>query len=356
MKKSISYLTLCAVLSGALISCSSQNNPSGTTPTNTATTLTPFKLASDADAPNYASPSVEAIWANATPLTVTASAIGDNFSGASFPVTIQSVVSSQNIYFLVQYADAEANYLETPMKFKGGNPNTPANWTLDSSSHEDGVSFMFESVSGMSGSKTFSSDGCAMMCHTAASANGAGMYSENQGRYDTWFWHAGKGNGCGLADDDMSIGDPVFAIQKDDDNAETYTYNVIGDPNYLPYQIAGGNNRNLDKKYFIATETAKSFAATNPATLAAWAAGDIVPSYSVALPVGSSDYYDVKAIGYWANGTWTVKFQRKLNTGSTLDTQFTSGNAYPFSFAIHNNTAPGNHFGAANKMFTLRMP
>jgi hypothetical protein len=355
MYRTVYYIFACAVVAAALASCSSKDTPTGTT-TVSASTLTPFKLASDADAPDYTSSTIESIWTNASPFTVNVSPIGNNFSGSSFPVTIQSIVSSQNIYFLVQYNDAEANYLEQPLKFKGGNSSTPSNWVLDSASHEDGVSFFFESVPGTSGTKTFSADGCTMLCHTASSPNGAGMYSENSGRYDTWFWHAGKGNGCGLADDDICIGDPVFAIQKDNDNDETYTYNVLGDPDFLPYSVAGGANRNLDKKYFIATETAKALSSTNPATSTAWAAGDIVPSYTVALPVTSSDYYDVKAQGYWANGKWIVKFQRKLNTSSTLDTRFLNGVDYPFSFAIHNNTAPGNHFGVANKSFILRMP
>ena len=131
---------------------------------------------------------------------------------------------------------------------------------------------------------------------------------------------------------------------------------------YVPSLVAGGTNRNLDTKYFIAEESALSFAngvSNNPATSKPWAVDAVVPSFTLAKPYDpSNDYFDVHAKGYYANGTWTVKFQRKLNTGvsNNLDTQFASGNEYLFSFAIHNNNAPGNHYGVANKSFKLKLP
>jgi hypothetical protein len=202
-----------------------------------------------------------------------------------------------------------------------------------------------------------------MLCHTTTTSQWTkGMFSESDGNYDLWYWHAGKGNGSGYADDKMSIGLPNFDIESDDGNAEIYHNNVIDDnPGFEPYLVAGGTNRGLDKRYFIAEETKQTFAngvSTNPATNKAWAAGDIVPAFSLSKPLDpSNDYFDVHAKGYYANGKWTVKFQRKLNTGtSPLDTQFASGNEYLFSFAIHNNNAPGDHYGVANKSFKLKIP
>jgi hypothetical protein len=356
----------------ALLSCSSKDNPSSsnsvvkTPDSSSTTTVASFKLASDADAPDYNSSTVESIWSNAIPLAVTASAIGDNFTGNSFPVTIKSVVSSQNIYFLVQYSDPSPNYFSQPLHFHGGLPSTSANWTIDETTYEDGVSLIFEDPAhqGLTRSKTFSTDGCTMLCHTISTSQWMkGMFAENDGRYDLWYWHAGKGNGSGYADDKISIGDPNFGIIKDDDNAEIYHYNVISDnPGYEPYLIAGGANRNLDEKFFIAEETAVPFTnnlTLNPVTQKSWAVDDIVPSFTLAIPQDpSNDYLDVRAKGYYSNGTWTVKFQRKLNTGGSdhLDTQFASGNEYLFSFAIHNNNAAGDHFGVANQSFKLKIP
>jgi len=345
-----------------LLSCKSATT-TPPTPDNTGTTLTAFKLASDADAPNFNSANIESCWSSATPLTVTASPIG-SFTGSTFPVTISSVVSSKNVYFLVQYADADPNYLQQPLHFHGGDATKGVNWSIDSNTYDDGVSLIFEQTGfpGTSGSKTFIANGCAMLCHTNSTSNwNPGMFSENNGRYSIWYWHAGKGNGSGYADNDQSIGAPNYDIESVDNNAEIYDFNVISDnPGVRPYYVAGGTNRNLDKNYFIAEETAQQFqhgVAINPATNKAWAMDDIVPSFSLALPSVASDYYAVNAKGYWANGKWTVKFQRALNTGAgNPDAQFASGNQYLFSFAIHNNNAPADHYGAANNSFVLKIP
>src|ERR1044071_9575317 len=105
MRKTHMFLAVCFFASAALVSCSSKENPGDASNNNNnnnnttvvdSTTLSAFKLTSDADAPDYNSSAVESIWNNAKPLVVTASAIGDNFTGASFPVTIKSVVSSDN--------------------------------------------------------------------------------------------------------------------------------------------------------------------------------------------------------------------------------------------------------------------
>jgi hypothetical protein len=341
-----------------IIGCKTATTPSDS---GSGTTLTAIKIA-DTDAPDINSASMESCWNNTSGiLTINPEKIGDNFSGSNTShISIQSVVTSQNIYFLVQYDDPEADYLDQPLHFTGGNPTMPSNWILDSSAHDDGVSFIFEQPAspGTSGSKTFSANGCTMLCHTETSANGAGMYSENNGRYDVWFWHAGKGNGCGLADDEISIGNPVFGMNPDDVNSENYQNNILEEnPGFLPFYIAGGTNNDLDKRYFVAEETAVRFGAVNPLTNSAWVAGDRVPPYRVAQPVGSSDYYDVKARGFWSAGKWKVKFQRKLNDGNIgNDVQFASGNTYLFSFAVHNNTPKGNHYGTANQSFTLKLP
>ena len=249
MIKNHIYAAACIFAASTLVSCSSKDNPSNSNPTvaDTSTTLTALILPSGTTAPDYNSQTIEPIWGTAAPLTITASAIGDNFSGSSFPVTIKSVVSAQNIYFLVQYADAAPNLLSQPLHFHGGDPQVSSNWTIDKTTYEDGVSLIFEDPAnqGKSGMKTFTSDGCTMLCHTTTTAQWTkGMFAENAGRYDLWYWHAGKGNGSGYADDKISIGNPNFGIIKDDDNAENYHYNVIDDnPGVCPFSCCRRNEQ-----------------------------------------------------------------------------------------------------------------
>jgi hypothetical protein len=366
MFKSFSYIigVMCLF---TLISCSNKDNPSANG-TITGSTLQAFKLTNNADAPDYSSSTVEPIWNSAEALSVSASPIGDNFSGSTTPIeaTIRSLVSSDNIYFLIQYADADENLLAQPLLFKGGDPQDPINWTQEITAYDDGISLIFEMVAGSTGTKTFSSDGCAMLCHSSEKDFGGGlivppsMYTESAGRYDLWHWHAAKSNGCEYADDKISIGIPNYGIKADDENAEIYDNNVISyHPGYVPSLVAGGSNRNLNKQLFIAEETAQNFSnvSKNPATGSTWKANDRVPSSSLASADPSNDNFDIHAKGFYSGGKWTVKFQRKLTEGNANnDIRFAHGNEYLFSLAIHNNNSPGNHYGAENKVFKLKIP
>lgn len=328
-------------------------------------TLRAFSLTSSADALDVNSSAIEPVWANATPLSVSVSPMGENFDGDpnSFTVTLKAIATNQDIYFLAEYEDASENILRTPLQYNGGVVTEPTNWSHQLNSYDDGFSLLFEQTPGTSGAKSFASDGCQMLCHTTRTAQwNAGMFSESAGRYDIWYWNAGKSNGCGVADDKMSIGSPNYEIQKDDLNAENYLNNVIDfAPGFTPYLVAGPSNLGLDKHYFIAESDAKDFTTSstmNPATGNPWKAGDLVPGYylSSTNPNNSSDYFDVASKGHRIGNKWVVKFKRKLSTSSAgLDIQFTAGNEYYFSFAVHNNNKPSNHYGDAAKRFILQL-
>ncbi len=363
MKQLLSVLPT-LIICVLLASCSSKENPTNTTIPD-VTNLKAFKVTNPGDLPSVNTATVESIWQNATSLTFTASKIGANFSGSdrTFTVDVKSIVSDNDIYFLVQYDDPTEDYLRTPLAFLGGDPTDPTRWTK-LNAYDDGVSMIFEMTPGTSGAMTFAANGCAMLCHTSATAvANAGMYSEDTGKYDLWYWHSGKSNGSGVADDDAVLGVPNFGILTDDNNAENYQNNILDGPTsgYTPYKIAGGNNRNLSKSDFIASETAVIFAnnsTINPATGAAWKSGDRVPGYTIANPTPtSSDFFDVQSKGYWANGKWTVKFHRKLITNNSgSDLVLVSAHQYLFSLAIHDNNSPNNHYGASQKAFKLIIP
>lgn len=80
---------------------------------------------------------------------------------------------------------------------------------------------------------------------------------------------------------------------------------------------------------------------------AGWKMGDMIPEYYVSRSMAkgsAADNSDVK--GDWNNGTWTVVWQRKLDTGHPEDDKiFKPGNAYSFGFAVHddNITTRGHH-------------
>ncbi len=355
----IAIITIASLIALQFMGCAKQD-PTSTTPTNTTadTTTLAAKHISQSDEPSVASGTIEPVWQQATPLTLDAPAT----NGTSNPihVTLQSVYSDGNIFVLAQYDDATQNMLNLPLRFKGGDFMDHNNWTLDSSQYEDGFSFMFEMATATAPGKTFVNNGCSMACHTTSTAKWApGMFAENDGTFDVWFWRSSTSNATGLAEDNISVGSPSYLIDYDDPSAQVVGYNVDNSPAYLPFYVAGGDNSGLDKHFYIFQPTEASFGATtNPVTAAAWTKGDVVPTSTINVinPSGTNDFWDVKARGYWSNGKWTVKFKRALTTASVgKDVQFAAGGSYPFAFAIHNNNAPKDHYGVATRSLKLNL-
>lgn len=69
-----------------------------------------------------------------------------------------------------------------------------------------------------------------------------------------------------------------------------------------------------------------------------WKDGDLMPKYGNAMPKGSAaDNMPVK--GVWADGVWTVTWQRKLNTGNGDDVALKAGERYPIGLAVHDDNA-----------------
>jgi hypothetical protein len=358
----IAILTIASILALQLIGCSAKPDPTSTMPQNTTTsdsTTLGAKHIAQSDEPNVNSNAIEAVWQQASPFTVLANPTNPA-TGSTIPVTIKSVYSDGNVYMLAQYDDAVANMLNQPLKFTGGDFLKNTNWVIDQNNYEDGFSFMFEMTPCASGAKTFQANGCTMACHTSNTDKWAkGMFPENDGTFDIWYWRASTSNATGLAEDNVSIGSPVFATDYDEPNDQVVGYNVDNSPAYLPFNVAGGDNGGLDNHFYISQPTETAFGVTtNPVTGANWAAGDLVPTSIIQTinPIGSSDFWDVKARGYWANGKWTIKFKRALTTASVAkDVQFAAGGSYPFAFAIHNNNAPADHYGVTTRALKLSL-
>ncbi len=342
--------------------CSSKDSSTEGPSTPDASTLVASKIASSS-APSVSSSAVEAVWDNAQPLTITASPIGANFKGSNrtFPVTVKSVATDNDIYFLVQYDDQSEDYLRTPLAFLGGDPASGKNWKVIQS-YDDGVSLLFEVAAGSTEGVKFKDKGCTMLCHTAKTGDyNPGMFSEDTtlGIYDIWYWHSGKSNADGYAEDKFSASNPVYAILFDELNQNNFKNNIAGDTasGYLPQSIAGNNNNGLDKRYFIDESNSVSFlshSSTNPATGTAWSLGDRVPGFVVGTPASTRGNFDVQARGYYSGGKWTVKFKRSLATDDNYsDITLAHGREYLFSLAIHDATQPADHYGTADKAYKL---
>jgi hypothetical protein len=69
--------------------------------------------------------------------------------------------------------------------------------------------------------------------------------------------------------------------------------------------------------------------------------GDELPSYHTSQGRGSRA--DVKAVGNWANGTWTVEFARALDTGHADDVPLRKGEVRAVAFAVFNKANRDRH-------------
>ncbi|MBA3567940.1 MAG: hypothetical protein H0W28_01150 [Pyrinomonadaceae bacterium] len=61
-----------------------------------------------------------------------------------------------------------------------------------------------------------------------------------------------------------------------------------------------------------------------------------MPQYVAGNPVGSAA--DVRAKGAWANGRWTLEFERRLDTRNPDDTAFDTKRVYKMALAAFDRT------------------
>ncbi len=120
---------------------------------------------------------------------------------------------------------------------------------------------------------------------------------------DIWFWKAMRTDHAGYADDKMHI----------------YTASKSKKSKAM-----------VSKKgrIFYLTRKGDAGKAAYSSNLVRGMQGDRIRKYNWNMPEGSRA--DIRAKGVWQNGSWTIEFGRKLNTGNGDDIQFEVGQKYPF--------------------------
>ncbi|MFQ6089707.1 MAG: ethylbenzene dehydrogenase-related protein, partial [Candidatus Methanofastidiosia archaeon] len=197
------------------------------------------------------------------------------------------------------------------------------------SGNEDRIAFMFE-ITPVEGFRT---NGCYVNCHSD------GMYTNADGeKMDTWHWKAHRTNPLGYADDkylDNQIGDDGgrHGDSKGEGNL-SYSKNRTEDKS-KPKYMQNPSIHAKDERFLLKDE------AIEIKDYSIFKKGDTVPGYLLARPKGSRG--DVNAVGKWSNGTWTVEFSRKLNTGNPDDVVFSPTKEIYFGVAVFDNTGSGNH-------------
>jgi hypothetical protein len=158
-------------------------------------------------------------------------------------------------------------------------------------------------------------------------------------------WRAHRSNPVGMADDGY-----VLEYRLSDAGGNPFGGNVdpkTHQPRFMYDEkktgrraLAAGDIRKMPSALVVG-ENAVAF---DPA--AGWKEGDLIPEYVLnrGNAKGSgADNANVK--GVWANGMWTVVWVRPLNLANPDDKPLREGQAYNFSFAVHddNITTRGHH-------------
>ena len=168
------------------------------------------------------------------------------------------------------------------------------------------------------------------------------------GFVDLMQWRGHRSRPIGMADDGY-----VLEYRLTDAGKNIFSKNWDKEKNQPRYmfdeQKVGFKSRNMDQirdtaqpSSIIPEENAVAFDPN-----AGWKEGDMIPEYYVSRTMAkgsAADNNDVK--GSWDNGTWSVVWVRKLDTGHPEDDKiFKEGNVYTFGFAVHddNITTRGHH-------------
>ena len=339
MRANLKLIAALAAFPIAACTTTESNTPSAAT-SSTATstdsrTLTAVRTATPPALDGIAN---DAAWRTAPPLTLKVSG-GRNFGGSGeTTVTMKSVTSGDDIYFLIQYADPTESLRRGPYQKqadgswkklkdaadKGGDDNVY---------YEDKWSIIWNVNDSIAG---FNDRGCFVLCHAGEPGKPFGnKYTAKAGELGDMWHHKGSRSGVFGQVDDQYVDDTRFDAQKAPNAGRK---GDPGGPDYKGFNLVNGKPElmarsgkpgNAGGTFYIRDGEQVPFVDT-------FKAGDELPSYFVYRLLG--DRGDIKVAYKWANGTYTFEVQRKLVTGSKYDVQFdATGKPYYFGFAAFDN-------------------
>ncbi len=160
------------------------------------------------------------------------------------------------------------------------------------------------------------------------------------GFVDLMQWRAARSNPVDMADDGY-----VFEYRLFDAGKKMFTWNVDKKTMTPKYMFDAGKVGMKSLTVDEVGDPAKPFAVIREENAvpydpnAGWKKGDVLPGRLVSradAKGSAADNSDVK--GMWNDGTWTVTWTRKMNTGHPEDDKILrEGKSYTFGFAVHDD-------------------
>jgi len=231
-------------------------------------------------------------------------------------VSVKASYDDHRIYFLLQWADPTEDRTRERWEFNG------TSFARNLGMKEDMVSLAFN-IEGTF--QAFPAAGCAAACHVAerlgkvTAADKAyrfRMHTNAPGELgDVWRWSASRSNPMQHADDFAW----TDSKREADGTTEYGLANLItgaGGTQSPMFMGEAGVDSNPD--YIFAT------GAGSPTIMAFDPTGAVlgarIPGWLNQVPGPGGD--DVRAVGKWHDGRWTVEFERALTTSDPKDAQF----------------------------------
>lgn len=196
---------------------------------------------------------------------------------ANLNISIKSIHTNENIFFLVRFDDPDESILHKPWHWNKGDEIYDIG-----PEREDGFVFKWA------------------MDNTVSDLS---LHADQPYIADIWFWKANRTNPAGYADDKIQR----LSLTKMPKSMQLKS--KTGTPMFLRRQGDRGRSA-YQSKLFVDY------------------AGDTIPQFTQQNPSGSRA--DVQAKGVWANNEWTIEFSRSLTTDNDDDLQFDLSQTYLF--------------------------
>ncbi len=278
----------------------------------------------------------------------------EGYEGNTADVTMKSVYTDDDIYFLYTWDDAEdsktrmawyynadnSTWLQMGKKLPDAFGNDPA--------YEDKFTVFWNiSITG------FENTGCATLCHGAKMASNvdgeiADIWHWKRDRTgpvsqvdDKWLGYSDGGNGRHGDTGSGAYSDNVQTLTIDGEDMSAPLYWIPGRTDYhwiMRTEIEDGTARMITD-FVDGNFVDEDGTVLNSADFG-YDSDIVIPSLQDIRP-GTEGRADVNAWHNWADGMWTLKVKRARDTGAPLeDVQFTETNtAYWFSIAPMNSAA-----------------
>lgn len=269
-------------------------------------------------------------WADADTTTIKTVVIEGSGAQQEVDVSVKALYNDTDVFFRVEWADSSESVARL-WEYDG------SAWT--SVGNEDRLALYLE----ISPIDRFQTRGCGVLCHNPEADPIDSWYMitpAEDDRADNWHWKAARTNPIGQVDDKFLTGiledpeDIESANKGDAKDSGGYADNLAADGPGPAMMQDPAKEPSAGSSALLASEAVDLDASS-------MSAGDTVPRELLAEWTGSRG--DITAEGVWADGKWTVVFQRKLDTGHDDDVQFTTGRSYPFGLSVFDNAGGVDH-------------